>query len=74
VVIRSTENNLILFYKDNGIGFDLSTTKQGLGLSNIRNRTNTYRGKMSITSSVGGGCQLKICFPLHQPGDLQPTI
>ena len=69
VVIRCSGPTLKLTYIDDGVGFDTATAKRGIGLQNIQNRTDAYRGKVQVRSSAGGGCELKIVFPLAGPGE-----
>lgn len=66
IKILATRNNLKLDYLDDGVGFDLATVRKGLGLSNIKNRTDAYKGKMRIKSAPGHGCHIKIIFPLYK--------
>ncbi|HMF72432.1 MAG TPA: PAS domain-containing protein [Flavitalea sp.] len=51
-----------LIITDNGIGFDVSNNKIGMGLTNIRNRLEIFNGKMKLTSSPGNGCKLAVEF------------
>lgn len=50
------ENILLLTIEDDGIGFDANAadTREGLGLSNIRNRVAYMNGKMEILSGNDG--------------------
>ncbi len=50
--------------KDDGAGFDPETTKRGLGLSNIYERTRLYNGKVILDSAPGRGCSLIVNIPL----------
>lgn len=74
VVIRCNARSLKLVYVDDGVGFNPDTVKRGIGLQNIQNRTDAYRGKVQIRSSAGNGCSLKIIFPLAQPGKQTITV
>ena len=76
VVIRSSAHTLKLVYIDDGIGFDPATVKRGIGLQNIQNRTDAYRGQVQVSSTPGAGCTLKILFPLTgtQPQDIPTNI
>lgn len=66
VVISLQEKGGMLefVYQDNGVGFDPAERKSGLGLNNIRNRTEVYRGTLSIQTAKGKGCRMEILFPL----------
>lgn len=63
--ISVTESNsqIIMTIKDNGQGFDIESKKIGIGLENIRRRAQVYNGKVTIDSSVGNGCELKVSIP-----------
>lgn len=74
VYIRCTANTLKLVYLDDGVGFDPTTVKRGIGLQNIQNRTDAYRGKVQVRSAPGTGCELKIIFPLAGPEQPEPFI
>jgi PAS domain S-box-containing protein len=62
--VVNIKNKVMLQYKDNGIGFDSSIVKNGIGLKNIQNRASIYRGIVSIKSAVGSGCEVDITFPV----------
>lgn len=49
---------------DNGVGFDISTVKKGIGLANIRRRAELFNGSMDIDSRPGQGCTLHIRIPV----------
>ncbi len=51
---------------DNGIGFDLNAVKSGIGISNMRRRTELFQGDFIISSAPGEGCQLEIMIPLKK--------
>lgn len=76
VVIRCSAHTLKLVYIDDGLGFDPATVKRGIGLQNIQNRTDAYRGQVLVRSAPGAGCTLKILFPLTgtQPQDIPTNI
>jgi len=49
---------------DDGIGFDVNAVKSGIGISNMRRRTELFGGDFSICSAPGRGCELLIVIPL----------
>ncbi|MCB0212907.1 MAG: PAS domain-containing protein, partial [Anaerolineae bacterium] len=55
--------DLQLHIVDDGRGFDLSHTKGGLGLSNIRERVAQLNGRLSIVSEPGHGTRLEAVIP-----------
>jgi len=54
----------VLEIKDDGKGFDASTTKKGIGILNIKNRAELFNGQAQIFSEPGFGCILIVSFPL----------
>lgn len=64
VIIQLIQKNegLQLSIKDDGIGFDISKKRNGIGLQNILNRTNLFNGEAIINSKPGAGCELVIAF------------
>jgi len=59
------ENNaLILTITDNGIGFNAKRVKHGIGLANIKRRTEVFNGNFTINTTVGNGTTLKVEVPL----------
>lgn len=59
-------NQLELSIRDNGIGFDTSKSRKGIGISNMINRVESFNGELSINSSPGNGCITEIRIPLQQ--------
>ena len=45
---------------DDGKGFDTTIETKGMGLENIRNRMETYNGKMTIYSAPGKGTEINV--------------
>jgi PAS domain S-box-containing protein len=61
--ISCVQSNIVMTIKDDGVGFDMVTTKRGIGLSNIRRRSEVFGGNLEIISSPGNGCKLIIQIP-----------
>lgn len=55
---------LVLTITDNGIGFDAKKVKRGIGLANIKRRTEIFNGKFSVDSAIGNGSTLRVEIPL----------
>jgi signal transduction histidine kinase len=49
---------------DNGIGFNVDTIKGGIGIANMKRRTELLSGKFEIDSSPGNGSKIIIDIPL----------
>lgn len=54
---------ILLTLTDNGRGFDEKTTKKGMGLNNIHNRVEFYKGSMQLKTAPGAGCELRVDLP-----------
>jgi signal transduction histidine kinase len=66
-IIKITQLNgsLQLSIKDNGVGFDVTKKRNGIGLQNIASRINLFNGEVAVNSEPGAGCELIITF--HKP-------
>lgn len=53
-------NHLILLIKDDGVGFDFNTSKQGIGLNNIQERVKTIKAELEISSTFNEGTLIKM--------------
>lgn len=58
------QGRLLLTISDNGKGFDTSLRRKGVGLTNIANRSQLHDGAVSVISSPGKGCTLKVSIPV----------
>jgi signal transduction histidine kinase len=65
VNITEKDNVLTVFYSDNGRGFEQNNlVHEGMGLSNIKNRVETFGGKITIESTIDNGIWVYIGLPL----------
>jgi len=58
------DHHLKMIISDNGEGFNPIDIKEGIGISNIKRRTELFSGKFDIISSPGKGCIITIDIPL----------
>ena len=58
-------NHIRLSISDNGEGFDLASTRRGLGLAGMRTRVQTTGGKFTVLTRPGQGVTIKVDVPLH---------
>lgn len=63
IYLQTSECQVTLIIKDNGKGFNPRQTRQGIGLSNIHERTQFYNGNADIKASPGNGCILTVTIP-----------
>lgn len=62
--ITLTGKRITLIIKDNGIGFDMSKRRSGIGLANIVSRASQFNGHAHIQTAPGMGCQVSIQMPV----------
>ena len=64
VAIKTCENFILIKVEDNGKGFSLNEKREGIGLSNITNRVDSFNGEVAFKSEPGKGCSTIINIPL----------
>lgn len=58
---------LVLVVEDNGIGIPIPLPKNGgLGIRNMRERIETYKGTLHLSHRPGGGTRMSVHMPLDQ--------
>ncbi|GAB2811777.1 sensor histidine kinase [Ferruginibacter profundus] len=62
VHLTREDEKTILSVKDDGKGFDTAKKSGGVGLMNIRTRASLFNGEVTIISSPGKGCELRVVF------------
>lgn len=67
IELSMADETIKLCIRDNGVGFDPTTCKKGLGLRNIYNRVNYYGGDILIDTGIGKGVKLCIAFNASRP-------
>ena len=65
IAVQSDKDNIYITVKDNGKGFLIHDRKEGIGLSNICNRVDTFNGVLDIESAPGKGCTTNIIMPAY---------
>ena len=63
ITFKTVNKNIGLSVTDNGVGFDSTQNKKGIGLKNIASRVELYSGSLNIISALGKGCTLEVCIP-----------
>jgi signal transduction histidine kinase len=66
VLIRLSgeQDQIVLTVADNGVGFDVSRHRKGVGITNIISRAELFNGKVEIQSGPGEGCTLMVSLPM----------
>ena len=59
-----SNTKVYLAISDNGVGFNIADAKSGIGLANMKRRTELFSGQFKIDSSLGNGCKVFIEVPL----------
>ncbi len=63
VKIQRKDNNFLkLSITDDGEGFDIKNKKNGIGLSNMKERANSLKGQFNIESKIGEGTKIEVIF------------
>lgn len=62
--IKAFDGFISMRIEDNGVGFDTTHKRNGIGLTNIHNRAESYNGTALVLSEPGKGCQLLVEIPI----------
>ena len=62
--ITKRDNQIYVVIKDDGVGFDVKKTREGIGLKNMQSRIRTVQGNIEVQSSKGKGTQINLVIPL----------
>jgi PAS domain S-box-containing protein len=65
ISLNQNKGNFVLTIHDNGIGFDTSIKKSGIGLENIKRRIQAFNGNLVVQSAPGKGCTLVAEIPVE---------
>lgn len=71
--IEFKDSKLHLYIADDGIGFDRSLPKHGVGLQNMFSRINAVGGNYSLNTAPTQGVRLRVTVPLTKNELLQNT-
>ena len=63
IQLAKHKEDIKLTIADNGVGFDTTKKRSGIGLDNINNRAEVFKGKATFVSKAGEGCILTVLFP-----------
>lgn len=53
--LMKRDNKIVLMYEDDGVGFDLESSKQGYGLDNVKSRIKSVNGSVEFDTAIGKG-------------------
>lgn len=71
VGVTGSDESLEIAIRDDGIGFELSVPRTGLGLRGIEERVKELAGVMTIATSPGRGTALRIRLPLKASSEVR---
>ena len=66
IIIDLIDNTLVLQVIDDGVGFDPSEKRRGIGITNMITRAESANGSLTIKSTPGKGCELTVHLPLNR--------
>jgi two-component system, NarL family, sensor histidine kinase UhpB len=66
ISLKSQKGSVKVVLADNGKGFDVNVKRNGIGLSNIINRVESFNGHVEISSSPGKGCVITMQIPIDK--------
>lgn len=69
ISIKEANNEIAITVIDDGKGYDTNKKREGLGVSNMINRIESFNGKIEIKSAIGEGCKTFIQIPLIRDED-----
>lgn len=64
ISVNEKDNRINILVEDDGRGFDVSSQRTGIGITNMINRIESYNGEVEIKSSEGNGCKIFISIPV----------
>ena len=64
IQLRLTQNHFCCIIKDDGIGFETTLVKKGLGMKNLESRTKYLQGNFKIKSTKNEGTRGIFYFPI----------
>ncbi|WP_460569029.1 PAS domain-containing sensor histidine kinase [Flaviaesturariibacter terrae] len=75
-ILVSIDADVLRFQlSDDGIGFDVSSVKSGIGITNMKSRVNLLNGSFELASDFEHGTQLTATFPIEmKDGRCRPRL
>jgi len=64
VLLLRQYDNILLHVTDDGVGFDPSKKSKGIGITNMKTRAESLKGRICLFSAPGQGCKLIVQLPI----------
>lgn len=64
--LSKVNGQIVLLISDNGVGYNFTSKRNGVGIVNIQSRVALYNGKVAIATKPGKGFKLKVTLPLTE--------
>jgi PAS domain S-box-containing protein len=68
--LTQSKKSITLSIVDNGIGFDTTVKRKGIGIANMKSRAAAFNGRVHHISAPGTGCILTATFPVSETDNL----
>ncbi|AGA77392.1 sensor histidine kinase [Echinicola vietnamensis] len=65
ISLDQKDDRLSVTVKDDGNGFDVEDSSKGMGLHNLKSRIETIGGKLTVSSIIGIGTEIKLLLPFE---------
>jgi signal transduction histidine kinase len=65
ITIAKSETGVSIQITDNGKGFDVTQTKKGIGLKNMKHRAMELKGQLAIESEQNKGTKINLAIPIE---------
>lgn len=66
IELKRSKEEILFKVTDDGVGFNISQQRKGIGIYNIMSRADLYNGVVDIQTAPGKGCAINITFPLKE--------
>ena len=63
VKVTPEDGKIRVLVADDGKGFDVNKKRKGIGISNMMNRVESFKGDFNFDSSPGAGCKIEMVLP-----------
>ncbi len=66
IALSIVEQKLGMTITDDGVGFNITEIKSGIGVANMKRRVESFAGRFEIDSLPGNGCKIEVIIPLGE--------